>query len=135
MQQTKASAIVSLLLVFVSGALVGVLSYRAYSVSVSPSTSNAPRKRDPVDWRKHYIAEMKSRVQLDDAQVAQLNEVFNQTDVEFRQSRETIQATQTGRINAMLRPEQRELFRKFLDEREAQRQQWRREMEKRQGKK
>jgi hypothetical protein len=122
------SAILSLLLVFLSGALVGVLAYRAYILNPNHSAA-APRQPGPEDWRKRFVDDMRAKVQLDDQQVVQLEQILDETGAAVRKNmidthklHEDLHAQQTARINAMLRPDQRLLFEKLRQEREQQRQ-------------
>ena len=59
MPRTRFSAALYLLLVFASGILVGAVSQRLYSTSAA-SANTAPRTAE--EWRKHYLAEMKQKV-------------------------------------------------------------------------
>ncbi len=120
------SAAVSLLLVFLSGALVGVLAYRAYMLSPN-RTASAPRQPGPEDFRKRYVADMRAKLQLDDQQVVQLEQILDETGAAFRKNwldnhnrNEDLHTQQVARINAMLRPEQRLLYEKLRQERERQ---------------
>jgi hypothetical protein len=122
------SAVLSLLLVFLSGILVGVLAHRAYILSPNHSAV-APRQPGPEDWRKHFVDDVRANVQLDDQQVVQLEQILDETGaavrknmIDTRKANEELRARQTGRINAMLRPEQRPLFEKLRQERDQQRQ-------------
>lgn len=72
MPKSKFSAAISLLLVFVSGALVGVLGHRAYTMRIAASSPPMHRP-GPPEWRKHFVADMRERVKLDDAQTTQLS--------------------------------------------------------------
>jgi Spy/CpxP family protein refolding chaperone len=129
MLKSRFSAIISLILVFSSGALLGALSHRAYTMRMaSAASSPAPRKGNPGDWRKHVIPVMCERLKLDDAQKAQLNQIFDDVDVEFGRTRakwntenQAIQAEMTTKITAMLRPDQKALYEKWRADREAER--------------
>ena len=131
MPRSKLSAVLSLLLVFVSGGLVGVLAHRAYVTSISPATANPPRgvRRDPQDWRKHIVPVMRDRMKMDDRQVVQLNQILDETDVRFREVRDkwntanqAIQKSMVEQINGILRPDQQKLYTQFREEREQERQ-------------
>lgn len=129
MPKSRLSAVLSLLLVFVSGALVGVLAHRAYTIKTVTAGPAAPRRRDPSEWRKHFMDEMRTRLKLDDSQAAELNHIMDSVELEFRQVREkwntenqAIQKSMVDRINATLRPEQQVLYKQLRGEREAERQ-------------
>ena len=122
--KSRLSAGVYLLLVFLSGALVGGFSHRLY---MTRSVNAAPRT--PDEWRKKYVGEMRESVKLDDQQVAQLQQILDDTRKRFQQMREEekpvaqkIQNEQTDRIRAMLRPEQQPLYETLRIERERRRQ-------------
>ena len=120
------SAAVSLLLVFLSGALVGVLAHRAYIFNPNRSAA-APRQPGPEDWRKRYVEDMRAKVGLDDQQVVQLEQILDETGAAVRKNlidvhkvNEDLHTQQVARITAMLRPEQRALYEKLRQEREQQ---------------
>jgi len=80
MLKNRTSAILSMALVFVSGALLGGLGYRAYNTS----SASAFRRPSPAEWRKHNLAEMRTRLKLDDQQYGQLEQIFDRFDEENR---------------------------------------------------
>jgi hypothetical protein len=55
-----------LLLVFGSGAVVGALGYRTYNPPTARSGSLAP---PPSEWRRQYIDESRTRLNLSEDQV------------------------------------------------------------------
>jgi uncharacterized membrane protein len=121
------SAALYLLLVFLSGAVVGTVAYRAYTMNTA-SASTPARKRDPEEFRKHYVQDMRTRLKLDAGQVAQLEQILDQTREEFHQMNakmraegQAIQNLQVEKISTMLREDQRPLYEKFRTEREAER--------------
>jgi hypothetical protein len=132
MPKSKLSAVLSLVLVFLSGALVGVVGYRLYMVK-SVSSSGVPvaqnrRPADPEEVRKHLISEMRDRVRLDAAQVEKLNVIYDETRQAFdalhkKANSETraLWENQTERIKAILRPEQVALYEQLRAERETER--------------
>lgn len=60
MLRTKVSALLSLLLVFGSGILVGAVAYRLYMVRTVTTAQPAPRP-SPEEVRKHIIADMREK--------------------------------------------------------------------------
>jgi len=119
MLKSKLSAFISLLVVFLSGALVGAFAYRLVSVSTVMTSSNGPRPQrpDPEEVRKHLDAEMKDRVKLDAGQIVQYNKILDLTREEFDQlhkkaNEEThaLRERQAERINAILRDDQKPLY-------------------------
>jgi hypothetical protein len=141
MPKTRFSALISLLLVFFSGAVLGAFAYRLYSVGSVQTTANGnpppPNRRPtPEEFRRNYISGLTKAAKLDDQQVAALNGVLDQTRDEvdklnekikperdalgekWRPEREAIQNHQIERIDALLRPDQRPLFEAWRVERE-----------------
>ena len=69
MPRAKFTAAVYLLLVFLSGAMVGAFVHRLYMVKTVLSTGvvdPAPRRLGPAEWRKHTIEELHTKVKLDE---------------------------------------------------------------------
>jgi len=129
MLKTKTSAVLSLVLVFVSGALVGVLSHRAYVVrAASTNPGGPPRKPSLQDWRKRVLGQMRTEVKLDDGQVAQINAVLDWVDTQVPQLRarqesenQALQNAMQEKIKVVLRPDQLDLYAKYRAEREKER--------------
>ena len=128
MLKTKTSAVLSLGLVFVSGALVGALAHRAYVVRAASTNPEPARKLGPVDWRKHVLGDMQTKLKLDAAQAKQLNQIYDQMDVEVHELRtkrdsqnQALQSALVEKIDGMLRPDQLELYKQYREEREKER--------------
>jgi hypothetical protein len=131
MPKSKWSVFFSLLLVFFSGAVVGVFATRLYIVKnvIGGSVERpGPPRRDPEEVRRTIIAEMRSEVKLDDQQVAQLNQIYDQTREQADQLHKKANAemrgvwdNQTARIKAMLRPDQVVLYDTLRARHEAER--------------
>ena len=140
MPKSRLSAVLSLLLVFLSGGVLGAFTYRLYSISpVHSGNVGAPNKMNPEELRKRYVADLTSAVKLDSQQIAALNAVLDQTHVEFdklnekvkvdrdalnekwRPDREAIHNHQVERITGLLRPDQLPLYESFRTERDRQR--------------
>ena len=127
MANTKLSAFFSLLLVFCSGAVVGVFGYRVYNTSIAPP-ARPPGKQDPAEIRKQLIAEMTREVRLDELQVVQLGHIYDETKERFDEltkKRNTearaIWDDQIQQIEKMLRPVQIPLYEKLRARKEAER--------------
>jgi hypothetical protein len=121
------SAALYLLLVFASGALVGAFGHRLYTVG-TVSADKRGRPKNPEEWRKRYINDLQSRLNLSSDQMTQLNVILDETRERFREvhertdpERKAIHQQQVDRINAMLSEEQRSEYAKFRAEREKQR--------------
>ena len=109
-----------LLLVFVSGSVVGALGYRTYNPPTARTVSA------PNEWKQRYIEETKSRLSLTDDQVEKLKGMLDQTEVRFRQAREreNQEIRQIGeehymRVRTILSDEQIPKYEKLHAEREA----------------
>jgi hypothetical protein len=127
MKRSTTSTWFYLVLVFASGAALGVFSDRIYTSSTVIAKSNPPRS-DPGDFRRKVVDEMRTRLKLDANQVSGLNEILDRTRAEMREFRErtkpemnAIHQEQVDQVNAMLSPAQRDEYKKMLDEREAHR--------------
>jgi len=131
MANTKLSAFFSLLLVFLSGVVVGGFAYRLYSTTavVAPSNPKGPEeKRDPEAIRKRNIDDMTQAVHLDPQQVVQLEKIYDHTHEQFDQVSQkrnaearAIYDDQVAQIKAMLRPDQLPLYEALHAEHEAER--------------
>lgn len=115
-----------LLLVFVCGSVVGALGYRTYNPPVARSVNPLP---PPADWRKQYMDESKTRLDLTDDQMKQLSAILDDTLTRFRQARERenqeirqIRDEHIEKVKMMLTPEQLPKYQKLHAER-VQRQQ------------
>jgi len=115
------------LLVFASGAVVGAFSHRLYTLN---SVSASSGRRSPEEYRKKYLGEMKSRLNLNPEQLAKVNEILDNTDKRFREVRDrsapemkSIQDEQVDSIGAILSSTQKEEYQKFREERAKRRKQ------------
>jgi Spy/CpxP family protein refolding chaperone len=113
-----------LLLVFGSGAVVGALGYRTYNPPTTRSGSLTPPP--PGEWRRQYIDESRSRLNLTEDQVQKLTVILDQTDARFREIREhdndlirQIRDEHVARVRTILTPEQIPKYEKLHAEREA----------------
>jgi hypothetical protein len=128
MPNSRLSAFFSLLLVFCSGAVVGVFGYRAYTHSESSPARPPEKKQDPEELRKALIAEMTREVHLDDQQVAKLRQIYDDTRERFneisKKRNDEARAAweeQTARIKALLRPDQEPLYEALRARKDAER--------------
>src|ERR1044071_9296931 len=115
MLKTKSSALLSLILVFLSGTLVGAVSYRLYMVN-SVNSGNPPGRggkgnMDPEVVRQRRVQEMKEKVNLDADQVAKLNVIYDATRQQFEALKKrgdgeahVIWDRQRDAVRAILRP-------------------------------
>ena len=110
-----------LALVFGSGSVVGALGHRMYTVR----TVVAKGPLTPEEWRKQYVAEMKTRLKLRDEQLLRLGILLDETRSRVKEVHERhkpeidlIKHEQTLRVSSMLDPGQKIEFEKLLEERE-----------------
>jgi hypothetical protein len=113
------------LLVFLSGAMVGALGYRLYNPKTVVSTQH---KMAPEEWRKHVVEEMRTRLKLNDDQVSKLQAAFDGTHHRFAEydqrtkaERKAIVEDQHQTIRSFLNDEQRAEYDKYLLERQQKR--------------
>jgi Spy/CpxP family protein refolding chaperone len=131
MPKSRFSAALYLCVVFLSGALVGGLSYRLYAVSTVNATNPGPRL-SPDEARRRYIQTIRDKVKLDNEQVQQVNQIMDETRAQFNEMRnkmrsegQAINSRQVEQITAILHDDQKPLFAAFRAERERMRQQMR----------
>lgn len=115
MPRTRLSAIFYLVLVFASGILVGVVSTRLYAVKASVPVTTAPRTMTELTNR--YVAEIRQKVGVDDAQVAAITKILADTKKKFddirreeRPQRDRIQQEQVDAIRAVLTDAQKPAY-------------------------
>ncbi|HYL37012.1 MAG TPA: hypothetical protein VEV17_13945 [Bryobacteraceae bacterium] len=109
-----------LFVVFVSGAVVGALGYRTYN---PPSAAATPR--NPEEFRKRYLDEIKGRVGLNDEQLARVNTLLDETRTRFHDARDKhndivkeIGEDYRAKVRLMLTPEQLPKYEAFWRERD-----------------
>lgn len=133
MKRTTLATGLYVLLVFLSGAVVGAFAYRLYVVSTVVSAK-------PDEVRHHILEEMRARLSLSDDQVKQLNVIMDSTKTRYREvkdrwDRQSKQAAkpelraitddQAEKIRAILSEPQRAEYEKYRAERQKRREQQR----------
>jgi hypothetical protein len=136
MPKSKVSALLSVLLVFVSGAAMGAVGYRLYEVKTVVSPVQAKK---PEDFRKLAISHLKDAVKLTDQQIVEVQKIYDwqgeqfmplkkKTDArieqdyrEFDQQRDQMHDEAVAKMKAILTPEQQPLYEKYLADRAAAR--------------
>ena len=136
MPKSRLVAFLGLLAIFVGGGIAGAFGYHLYLASPVFGHNLAPgpagvRKvpgPDPEEIRKRLVEEMRQRVKLDDAQIAKLNRIFDDTRAQFDQiHREmndrghAVWDKQVAEVKAILRPDQLPLYDQLRAEHEAAR--------------
>ncbi len=107
-----------LLLVFVSGAVVGGFAHRLYMVS--PVSSNSS-PRSPEQYKRKYMDEMHTRLNLAPDQLKKLDAILEITRHEYealKPQMTAIQDEQASKVRAMLNDTQRAEYEKMRAERE-----------------
>lgn len=133
MKLNRAWVAIYVFVIFASGAVLGIYGHRFYEVS----SVRADAPRNPDEFRRQYMAEMKARLKLSADQETKLSAILDETRARFRATRDSIepqiQATRDGiepdlqrirdnqqkRIHAILNPEQQAEYDKIRAEREA----------------
>jgi len=122
-----------ILLVFLSGAVVGAFAHRLYMVNTVVSAK-------PDEVRHHILDEMRTRLSLSEEQVKQLNAIMDSTKARYHEVKErwdkqskqaaqpelkAITEDQAGKIRAILSEPQRIEYEKYRAERQKRREQQR----------
>jgi len=125
MKSTRWTVALYMALVFICGGVVGAFAHRLYTVS---GVSANVGQRNPEEFRKRFMADLKSRLQLSDEQAAKLGAIMDETRMRVRATRDTIEPElrkirddQRQRISELLSPSQRVEWQKINEERQRQR--------------
>lgn len=125
MRLTRWTVALYMALVFACGAVVGAFGHRLYTVS---GVSANVTQRNPEEFRKRFMADMKDRLQLNDDQAAKLGVIMDETRARFRQVRDKfepemqkIRDDQRQRISELLSPSQQAEWHKIIEERQRRR--------------
>src|SRR6202163_4673129 len=109
MKHWKLPIALYLFLVFISGAVVGALGYRTYK----PPTASSNARVSPEEFRRQYLLEIKTRVNLTDDQLQRVNAILDETRSRFHDARDKHNETvkqigeeQRAKMRAILLPEQ-----------------------------
>ncbi len=119
-----------LALLFLGGVAVGVFGHRLYTLN---SVNANVDPRNPKEFRRRYVAEMRSRLKLTDDQVSRLGPILDETRQrhqelmdKHRPEFKAMHDQQVQKIRGILTDSQQAEYTKMLDEREKQRQRDRR---------
>ena len=131
MKRTTLSTGLYVLLVFLSGAVVGAFAHRLYVVNTVVSAK-------PDEVRRHILDEMRTRLSLSNEQVNQLNGIMDSTRARYHEVKErwdkqsqqaakpelkAISEDQAEKIKAILSEPQRAEYAKYRAERQKRREQ------------
>jgi hypothetical protein len=117
-------------LLFLSGVVVGVFGHWLYTLN---SVNASVNPRNPEEFRRRYVAEMRTRLQLTGDQVTRLGPILDETRQrhhelhhelidKHRPEFKAIQDEQIRKIRGILTDAQQAEYTRMLDEREKQRQ-------------
>jgi uncharacterized membrane protein len=128
MKRSSLTVTLSMLAVFLSGALVGAFGHRLYTVRSVSADLVRPAKPTPEDWRRREIDELRTRLKLDETQVSRLDTILDQTRDRFHAMRERsrpeaeqIRQDQRNHIRAMLNASQLPEYEKIVQEKDQKR--------------
>jgi len=85
MKSWKLPIVLNLFLVFLSGAVVGALGYRIYNPPTA--RSNTRLRRGTEEYRRQYLQEMQTRLNLNTDQMEKLKAILDRTDERFNDAR------------------------------------------------
>jgi hypothetical protein len=113
---------VYLFVVFISGGVVGALGYRMYN----PPAARSDQHPNPDAWRRQYLDDLRTQVNLTPDQVQKVNAILDATDASFNQARdqhhqeiEKIKEEHRAKLRAILTAEQLPKYETFRTERDA----------------
>jgi hypothetical protein len=113
-----------LVLIFGSGIVVGAFASRLYWPATVQSKQGPPRP-SPEEWRRRYVKELQSRLNLSTDQLDQLNQILDDTGAKVHAERErhgqgmkSIREEQVTKISSMLDDKQRVEYEKLRKEHE-----------------
>ncbi len=122
MPRKRLSTALYLLLVFASGALVGVVSHRLYATT-SASANTAPRSMS--EFRQRYLAGMREKVGASEPQIAEIVKVLDETkhkldtlQAQEKPLHDKIQQEHVDAIKAILNDKQQVAYDNWRTERE-----------------
>ncbi len=123
MQLSAPKIAVYLTLIFGAGVATGFFGNRLVSAPVVSANPSPSRNND--DWRRQFTESMRVRLSMSEAQMKQLNEILDETRVEYRLLRkrykpemDQIHQGQVEKIKKLLQNEQLPEFDKMERERE-----------------
>jgi len=125
MKRPGLAAALYVVLVFVSGAVVGGFADRLYTAKSVSASVNLPK---PADWRKKYVEDITKRVHLSPQQVGELGAILDDTQTKYHEEHDRskqqlalFHTEQVQKVHDILSPVQLPDYEKFLAEREKER--------------
>ena len=114
-----------LLLIFVSGVVVGTFATRLYMAKTVIASKAPPARMTPEEFRRSYTTEMQNRLNLTGDQMTKLNDILDQTGAKVHDERErhnkamnAIHEEQVGKTRTILTDTQLPDYEKLRHERE-----------------
>lgn len=128
MRRSNLTIALYLLIVFVSGTIVGAFGHRLYTVGSVNAGAVQQRRLSPEEFRARYVSDLQTRLHLDQEQTTRLNAILDETHKKFHAMRERhkpeadkLQQEQRDQIRAMLNPSQQAEYLKFVEEQDRKR--------------
>jgi hypothetical protein len=125
MTRSSRIAAVYLLLTFAAGVAVGGLGFRAYTAR---SVRADERRPSSEDYRKRYLREMETRLQLSRDQIEKLTSILDATRTLYRELNDkhrpeyrAIHQLQVEQVRSILTDAQKIQYEKLLQERDERR--------------
>jgi hypothetical protein len=122
MPRTRISIAIYLFLVFASGIMVGLVSYRLYATNTA-SANNTPRSMS--EFRKRYLDGMRTKVGASEAQIAAITRELDETKrkydalaAEEQPLHDKIQQDHINEIKTLLNDQQKIAYDNWRAERE-----------------
>jgi hypothetical protein len=129
MPRTRISIAIYLFLVFASGIMVGLVSYRLYAANTASANYTAP-PQSMSEYRKRYLDGMRTKVGASEAQIAAITRELDETKrkydalaAEEQPLHDKIQQDHINEIKAMLNDKQKIAYDNWRAERERAKQQ------------
>lgn len=122
MPRSRISIAIYLVLVFASGIMVGLVSYRLYAANTA-SANNTPRSMS--EFRKRYLDGMRTKVGVSEAQIVEITRTLDDTKRKFdalaaeeQPLHDKIQQDHIDEIKALLNDQQKIAYDNWRAERE-----------------
>jgi hypothetical protein len=127
MPRSRLSIALYLVLVFASGILVGIVSFRLYSTNTA-SANNSPRSMS--EFRKRYLDGMRTKVGVSEAQIVAITKTLDDTKRKYDELaaqeqplHDKIQQNHIDEVKALLNDQQKIAYDNWRAERERAKQQ------------
>jgi len=121
MPRSRISIAIYLFLVFASGIMVGVVSYRLYATNTA--SANSPRSMS--EFRKRYLDGMRTKVGASEAQIVEITRTLDDTKRKFdalaaqeQPLHDRIQQDHIDEVKALLNDQQKIAYDNWRAERE-----------------